>query len=63
MVIDNDSKMWDALDNVAWPTVYLIDARGRIRLVHEGEIHPGERGAREIEQTLDTLVAEATAAP
>ena len=63
VVIDNDSRMWDALGNVVWPTLYLVDARGRIRLVHQGEIHAGERQAREIEQTIDTLVAEATAAP
>ena len=63
VVVDNDYKMWDALGNVAWPTLYLVDARGRIRLVHQGEIHAGERGAREIEQTIDTLVAEAPGAP
>jgi len=58
VVIDNDSAMWDALDNRAWPTLYLIDARGMIRLVHEGEIHVGDRDARSIEAKIDALLAE-----
>jgi alkyl hydroperoxide reductase subunit AhpC len=63
VVIDNDYKMWDALGNQAWPSLYLVDARGRIRLKHEGEIHAGEQAAREIEQAIDALLAEASAAP
>ena len=62
VVIDNDSVMWDALDNRAWPTLYLVDARGRIRLVHEGEIHAGDPGARTIEAKIEALVAEAAPA-
>jgi len=62
VVVDNDSVMWDALDNRAWPTLYLVDARGRIRLVHEGEVHAGDRDAREIEAKIDALLAEASPA-
>ena len=60
VVMDNDSLMWDALDNRAWPTLYLIDARGTIRFTHEGEIHAGEPEAREIEAKIDALLAEAS---
>jgi hypothetical protein len=62
VVLDNDSAIWDALDNRFWPTLYLIDARGRIRLVHEGEIHAGEPDAKAIEARIDALVAEASQA-
>lgn len=63
VVIDNDSAMWDALGNVAWPSLYLVDKKGRIRLTHEGEIHAGDKDAREIEQAIDALLGEAAAAP
>jgi len=62
VVLDNDNAMWDALGNRAWPTLYLIDARGRINLMHEGEIHAGDRDAREIEARIDALLAEAAPA-
>lgn len=62
VVLDNNSAMWDALDNRAWPTLYLIDARGTIRLTHEGEVHAGSPEAREIEGRIDALLAETSAA-
>ena len=62
VVLDNDNAMWDALGNSSWPTLYLIDARGRIRLTHEGEIHRGDRDAHEIEVRIDALLAEAARA-
>jgi len=62
VVLDNDNAMWDALANRAWPTLYLVDARRKIRLMHEGEIHAGDREAREIEATIDALLVEAASA-
>ena len=37
VVQDNDSATWNAYHNQYWPADYLIDARGRVRLVHFGE--------------------------
>jgi cytochrome c biogenesis protein CcdA/thiol-disulfide isomerase/thioredoxin len=37
VAIDNDYKTWDAYQNAAWPTEYLIDRRGHIREIKEGE--------------------------
>ena len=51
---DNDGETWDAYNNNYWPSLYLIDKRGRIRYVHIGE------GAYdEIEANIKSLLAEA----
>jgi cytochrome c biogenesis protein CcdA/thiol-disulfide isomerase/thioredoxin len=34
---DNDAATWNAYHNQYWPADYLIDAKGRVRLVHFGE--------------------------
>jgi len=56
IVLDNDMKMWDALDNRAWPALYVIDRRGAIREAHVGEIHAGSSDARRLEELLETLL-------
>ncbi len=51
---DNDGTTWDAYNNNYWPSLYLVDTRGRIRYVHIGE------GAYdEIEGNIKSLLAEA----
>jgi thiol-disulfide isomerase/thioredoxin len=51
---DNDGATWRAYHNGYWPTLYLIDRRGRIRYVHVGE------GAYdETEANIRALLAEA----
>ena len=51
---DNDGATWDAYRNSYWPSLYLIDKRGRIRYVHVGE------GAyAETDANIKTLLAEA----
>jgi cytochrome c biogenesis protein CcdA/thiol-disulfide isomerase/thioredoxin len=37
VAIDDGAKTWDAYQNSAWPTEYLVDRRGRIREIKEGE--------------------------
>jgi cytochrome c biogenesis protein CcdA/thiol-disulfide isomerase/thioredoxin len=37
VVQDNDAATWTAYHNQYWPADYLIDAQGRVRLVHFGE--------------------------
>lgn len=50
---DNEGSTWNAYRNHYWPTLYLIDKRGRIRYVHIGE------GAyEETERNIQALLAE-----
>ncbi|HEX3267780.1 MAG TPA: cytochrome c biogenesis protein CcdA [Gaiellaceae bacterium] len=37
VAIDDGYKTWDAYQNGAWPTEYLIDRKGHIREIKEGE--------------------------
>ena len=37
VAVDDDYKTWDAYKNAAWPTEYLIDRRGHVREIKEGE--------------------------
>ena len=61
VMLDNDAAMWDALGTDAWPSLYVVDKQGRIRLEHVGEIHAGDGDARRIEALLDTLLREPAA--
>jgi hypothetical protein len=50
---ENEGATWNAYSNAYWPTLYLIDKRGRIRYVHIGE------GAyNETEKNIQALLAE-----
>jgi cytochrome c biogenesis protein CcdA/thiol-disulfide isomerase/thioredoxin len=37
VAVDDDAATWNAYQNSAWPTEYLIDRSGRIREIKEGE--------------------------
>ncbi len=54
VVQDNESATWNAYHNQYWPAKYLIDARGRVRLVHFGE-----GSYSETEDAIRSLLAEA----
>jgi cytochrome c biogenesis protein CcdA/thiol-disulfide isomerase/thioredoxin len=58
VVMDNDRKLWRALQNNYWPAHYFVDAQGRVRYHHfgEGEYDMSERVIRQ-------LLAEAGHAP
>jgi cytochrome c biogenesis protein CcdA/thiol-disulfide isomerase/thioredoxin len=58
VAIDNGYKTWDAYQNGAWPTEYLIDRRGHIR-----EIKEGEGKYDDTEGTIRKLLGEPTEAP
>jgi len=46
IAMDNDFAVWSAFGNQAWPALYFIDAQGRIRHHHVGEVRAAdERGA------------------
>jgi thiol-disulfide isomerase/thioredoxin len=51
IAVDNDYAIWRAFRNDAWPALYFIDARGRIRHHHLGE-GEYERSERVIKQLL-----------
>jgi cytochrome c biogenesis protein CcdA/thiol-disulfide isomerase/thioredoxin len=51
---DNDYATWSAYQNQYWPADYLIDATGRVRLVHFGE-----GSYEETERAIRGLLAEA----
>lgn len=48
--IDNDFVYWRALKNQYWPPFYLIDTKGRIRMVEVGEMHSGTARVKKFEE-------------
>ena len=59
VVIDNDKKNWDAWGNSMWPSVYLIDKKGRIRYWWYGELNWNEAGGQRIMAAkIEELLAE-----
>ena len=58
VALDNQYRLWSALDNHYWPAHYFIDAQGRIRYHHFGE---GDYAMSE--RVIRQLLAEAGHAP
>ena len=59
VLIDLKSTNWDAWGNTMWPTVYVIDKNGYIRLWWQGELNwQGATGDKTIEKLIDDLLAE-----
>ncbi len=57
VAIDNDYAIWRAFDDHAWPALYIVDARGRVRARQFGE---GEYDKSE--HLIQRLLTEAGAA-
>jgi thiol-disulfide isomerase/thioredoxin len=53
ILTDNDYATWNAYGVEAWPTVFILDRRGRVRYKHVGEGAYDEQ-----ERTVKTLLAE-----
>jgi hypothetical protein len=51
---DNEFRTWRAWDNRAWPSFYLVDRDGQVRLVREGE-----GNSQEIEAAIRNLLGRA----
>jgi hypothetical protein len=51
IALDNEYRTWRAWDNRAWPSFYLLDRDGQVRLVREGEGY-----AQEIEGAIRGLL-------
>jgi len=56
--MDNDYMYWKSLGNLYWPSFYLVDRQGRIRLRMAGQMVQGAARASEMEQMIQTLLAE-----
>lgn len=53
VLVDNEHELWRAYGVKGWPTLALIDSKGRLR-----ETLPGEIGAEELATKIDELLAE-----
>ena len=56
--LDNDYQYWNALDNQYWPAIYLVDRCGQLRSKATGEVHVNEATGRQLEQAIESLLAE-----
>ena len=57
VAVDNDMATWKAWENQFWPAIYLVDARGKVRKKHDGEL--GADGYKTMTDAIDALVKEA----
>jgi thiol-disulfide isomerase/thioredoxin len=53
VVTDNGYQTWNAYKVEAWPTLFLLDKRGRIRWMRQGEV-----SSEEAERLIQKLLAE-----
>lgn len=59
VLIDLKNSNWDAWGNTMWPTVYVVDKKGYIRLWWQGELNwQGATGDQTIESLVDELLME-----
>ena len=59
VAVDHESANWAAWANAWWPSVYLIDKRGRVRYWWYGELNwQGAQGEELMRQRIDQLLAE-----
>jgi peroxiredoxin len=59
IVVDNDRKNWTNWNNRYWPSVYIIDKKGKVRHRWEGELDFGKtKGSRLLSEKIDELLAE-----
>lgn len=58
VMMDNDFRYWQALNNRYWPAFYLVDRKGRLRELYVGETHEGDAKASAIEKEIRLLLEE-----
>lgn len=59
VLIDIESKNWNAWGNTMWPTVYVLDKKGYIRFWWQGELNwQGATTDKKIEAVIDQLLKE-----
>jgi thiol-disulfide isomerase/thioredoxin len=58
VAFDGDSATWKAWGNTMWPTVYVIDQQGYLRVWWQGELKgPGGKGDEVISTAVEKLLA------
>lgn len=56
---DHENQNWNAWANYLWPSVYLIDKRGKVRYWWYGELNwQGAEGEKFMRQKIEALLAE-----
>lgn len=59
VAVDNDKANWNAWHNLWWPSVYLVDKKGRVRYWWYGELRwQGATGDQWITKRIEELRAE-----
>ena len=59
VAVDNARASWNAWSNRVWPSVYLIDKKGRVRYWWYGELNwEGAEGEKIMRQRIEELLAE-----
>lgn len=59
VAVDHDNQNWTAWANSMWPSVYLVDKRGRVRYWWYGELNwQGAGGEKFMRQQIDELLSE-----
>src|SRR5258708_7125321 len=59
IAVDNDAANWKAWNNRYWPTVYVVDKRGRVRYGWEGELnYQCAKGEETVRKLVDKLLLE-----
>jgi len=58
VMLDNDYRYWNALDNHYWPAFYLVDRQGHIRGRYVGETHFNDPKAQKVEAHIAKLLRE-----
>ncbi len=59
VLMDTQSENWRAWGTTMWPTVYLIDKQGYIRMWWQGELNwQGTPGEKQMREAIEKLLAE-----
>ena len=58
IVLDPESKVWNAWQNHYWPSIYLVDKKGLIRQRWDGELHLDDPDGKRFAARIDELLLE-----
>jgi thiol-disulfide isomerase/thioredoxin len=58
IAIDNDHRIWKSWKNEYWPSIYLVDKKGRVRYHWDGELDPQSPKGKQFASRIDELRAE-----